>query len=274
MKPTFNVEKIVTYLEKYKANLPILYSWNAKIEKLIDFDVLTESQVIEINSLTPYMKELQLKKIMGEKLNELYIKWKTSQDPLFYNLCLWVIKDWGGIKTANDKDTIDVINKFFEQTNPSFERIASASKVGAYMFPEKYIIYDSRVAYALNWIILSENAGEQFFPIPKGRNSKMSAFDVTVLIRLKNISFYNPKDINSLNQKFFIKNCDKKLFINEKIAYTELIYLVKQINEKLWKGDKEKEAKLYFTEMLLFSIADKEIFMDITTKYLNNASLI
>ena len=68
-----------------------------------------------------------------------------------------------------------------------YNRIANISKVASYMYPEKYCIYDSRVAYTLNWIILSQNTGNMFFPIPEGRNSKMIAFDMRGLIRLYNM---------------------------------------------------------------------------------------
>ncbi|TAE41523.1 MAG: hypothetical protein EAY66_01370, partial [Sphingobacteriales bacterium] len=179
----------------------------------------------------------------------------------------WVIKDWGGILTANDNDTINLITNFLNQDKPDFKRIASSSKVGAYLFPEKNIIYDSRVAYSLNWIILSENAGQKYFPIPEGRNSKMSAFDLNVLIRLKNISFYQPNSISVLDNKLFIKNSDKQIFIDKKIAYSELNKLVIEVNQKLWQGNYEKQRNLYFTEMLLFSIADREIFTDITIRW-------
>lgn len=164
-------------------------------------------------------------------------------------------------------DTLILIKDFLNQDKPNFNRIASSSKVGAYMYPERNVIYDSRVAYSLNWIILSENAGQKYFPIPEGRNSKMSAFDLNVLIRLKNISNYQTTDIEHLDHKLFIKNCDKKIFINKKDAYSELNNLVKQIHKNLWIGDKAKEENLYFTEMLLFSIADREVFRDITTLY-------
>lgn len=262
----FDIDKFVTYFERYKSDLPTLYNWNAKIDRLVELETLTESQVKEINGLTPYKKELQLKKIVGQKLNETL---KSNRDQ-FNKLCLWIIKDWGGIKTASDNDTITLINDFLIQDRPNFNRIASSSKVGAYLFPDRKIIYDSRVAYSINWIILSENAGQQFFPIPEGRNSKMSAFDLNVLIRLKNISVYKPTDIKNFDNRLFIKNSDKKLFINKKDAYYELNNLVKQINKKLWQGNSEKEQNLYFTEMLLFSIADREVFMDITTKYRTN----
>lgn len=263
MTNEFEVDKIVNYLEKHKSDLPKLYNWNAKIERLVELETLTNNQVIEINSLTNYEKELQLKKIVGKKLNE---SLKTDSN-LFDQLCLWIIKDWGGITSANDKDTINLIKDFLVQEKPNFNRIASSSKVGAYLFPEKNIIYDSRVAYSLNWIILSQNAGNKFFPIPEGRNSKMSAFDLNVLIRLKNITNYQPEIIEHLDHKRYINNADKKIFINKDVAYFELNKLIKVINEKLWKGDNEKEQNLYYTEMLLFSIADREIFMDITAQF-------
>jgi hypothetical protein len=262
----FNINNFVEYLDRYKCYLSTLYKWNPKIDRLVSLETLSKKQVEEINALTPYEKELQLKKIVGQKLNDTL---KSNLD-LFYKLCLWVIKDWGGITTASDKDTLTLIKNFLEEGKPSFSRIASTSKVGGYLFPDRNVIYDSRVAYSINWIILSENAGQQYFPIPEGRNSKMSAFDLSVLIRLKNISVYQPTDIKDLDQKFYIKNCDKKLFIDKNDAYCELNNLVKQISQKLWEGDKEKQQNLYFTEMLLFSIADREVFMDITTKYRTN----
>jgi hypothetical protein len=39
--------------------------------------------------------------------------------------------------------------------------------------------------------------------------------------------------------------------------------LVKEISAKLWNDENAKKM-FYYTEMLLFSIADREIYMDIT----------
>jgi hypothetical protein len=265
IKIKFDIDKFVKYLDRYKSELPTLYNWSAKIDRLVELETLRENQVKEINALTPNERELKLKKLVGQKLNETL---KSNTD-LFNKLCLWVIKDWGHIRTASDIDTINLVNDFLNQDKPNFYRIASSSKVGSYLYPDKNVIYDSRVAYSLNWIILSENAGHHYFPIPESRNSKMSAFDLNVLIRLKNISVYRTADIKQLDQRCFIKDSDKRIFINKKDAYSELNNLVKQINRKLWQGDIEKEQNLYFTEMLLFSIADREVFMEITTKNLN-----
>lgn len=259
----FDTDKIVNYLQKHKSNLSTLYKWEVKTKIISKLKELIVEELEIANSLNRYEKELKLKKIVGKKLNEAL----ESKSELFDQLCLWIIKDWGGITSTNDKETMKLVNNFLSHENPSFDRIASTSKVGSFLYPNRNIIYDSRVAYSLNWIILSENAGQYFFPIPEGRNSKMSAFDLNVLIRLKNISNYHTQNIEYLDHKLYINNADKKIFINKKQAYWELNKLIKIINEKLWKGDDEKVENLYYTEMLLFSIADREVFLDITTQY-------
>ncbi|WP_158978025.1 hypothetical protein [Cellulophaga sp. L1A9] len=260
MDNTFEINKIVNYLKQYKNQLPELYTWNPKIEKLIALNVITSKDILVLNGLSFYEKEILLKQKLHVKLNVYF----ESDKELFYKLCLWIIKDWGGILGAKDTDTLTVIDNFLNSESPSFKRIASTSKVGAFMFPEKYIIYDSRVAYALNWIILSENTGSHFFPIPNGRNSKMMAFDMNVLIRLKHLENYCPESLEDMDERQYVKRRDKTLFIPEKEAYLELNKLIRAISAELWEGEQAK--MLYYTEMLLFSIADREIFDDITKR--------
>jgi hypothetical protein len=263
----YDVNKIVQYLRKYKDNLHNLYTWNAKTDKLVEFGILTDSEHYKLNNVEPYIsrpyeKEIILKKKINQKLLDSH----KNDKELFFKLCLWIIKDWGGIKTAKDKQTKELIETFLSETEPSFKRIASSSKVGSYMYPEKNIIYDSRVAYSLNWIILSQNAGNTFFPIPEGRNSKMIAFDMNVLIRLRNVESYKIDNLKNLNRKNFISDTDKKIYIPKNKAYSKLNNLIKKISYKLWENDIEKQKKLFYTEMLLFSIADKEIYKDITDR--------
>ena len=259
----FDVDKIVNWLNQFKSDLPSLYRWDPNIDKLVDLETLTLQDLESFKSLSGYEKEIRLKTIIGSKLNET----KGINGALFDKLCLWIIKDWGRISSNSDTETLRLLKEFFTKDKPSFHRIASLSKVGAYLYPHKNVIYDSRVAYTLNWIILSEGAGERYFPISAGRNSKMAALDLNVLIRLKNIDVYQPSDIKELDHKRFINNIDKKIFIDKSEAYFELNHLLLQVNQKLWQGDPEKERNLYYTEMLLFSIADREVFKDITEKY-------
>jgi hypothetical protein len=262
MKTDFKIDKIASYLSHYKKDLQNMYKWSAPTDKLINLKVISENEAETINKLKPFDKEIKIKERVGEKLKQE----QKSNPGAFIELCKWVVKDWGGIKGGKDQQLAGLITTFLKDDKPSFERIASTSKVGSLIFPEKYIIYDSRVTSALNWIILSENAGKKFFPIPSGRNSKLSAFDMSILIRLKNISTYKPESINSLDNKKYISNNDSNLFIDKDDSYNELCQLIKEVNQQLWKGEPLKRNRLYYTEMLLYSLADKQIFIDIVSK--------
>ncbi|MFK7799806.1 MAG: hypothetical protein AB8E82_20290 [Aureispira sp.] len=258
---TFDLDKIVEFLNEFKDDLHKLYTWNAKIDRLVELQVLTDLEFRVLSKKVAFDREIILKQKINLKLREFY----KSDKKQFDNLCLWIIKDWGGILTTKDSNTIELINEFLKSDNPSYKRIASSSKVGAYMYPDKYVIYDSRVAYSLNWILLSKNAGTFFFPIPSGRNSKMMAFDMNVLIRLKNIDHYSPRDVREIDKKQYVSQKDKSQYIPKNEAYLELNKLIKEISAKLWDDENAKKM-LYYTEMLLFSIADREIYMDITKK--------
>ena len=107
MELNFEIDKIVDYLNTYKEDLPNLYNWNAKIEKLIGLDTLNENQIRDLNKLSPFYKEIELKRIVGDKLKVT----KDKNSELFFKISLWIIKEWGGIKSSNDKKTINLIHK-------------------------------------------------------------------------------------------------------------------------------------------------------------------
>ena len=80
----FDTDKIASYLNQFKNQLPELYTWDAKIDKLVGLGVILESEVVFINSKTPYEKELVLKKRVNLKLHEFY----KSDKAQFDRLCL------------------------------------------------------------------------------------------------------------------------------------------------------------------------------------------
>lgn len=140
--------------------------------------------------------------------------------------------------------------------NLTFERIASTSKVLSFYKPTDYIIYDSRIAYSLNAIMLLVDASKKYFPVPKGTNSKMNAFNIEVLIRLK----HKPREYIRNGSKKLISNADKTLFFKENDAYSILNNTIKKINKEFYKNDPYKQDKPFYTEMLLFGIADTLIY--------------
>jgi hypothetical protein len=256
IKYKFDISKIVEYLRPLSIKINELYKWKFKIESLYELNMFSNVELDSLDILNIFDREIKLKKLISNKISEL----KSKNDINFYVLANWIIVKWGNISSECPNEAID---NFLHSEKPVFDRIASTSKVGAFLYPNKYIIYDSRVAYSLNWIILSNKAGSHFFQIPSGRNSKMNAFDLDVLIRLFSISNYIPNKIEDLNNKKFISNKDKLKYIAKDDSYYYLRNLIIEINKELWKGNLERENNLYYTEMLLFAIADKEIYFEI-----------
>ena len=120
-KYTFDLNKIVDFLKLYKEDLQTLYTWNAKIDRLVDLNILTELEFKELSKKHSYDREIILKKKINLKLNEFY----KSDKKRFDDLCLWIIKDWGGILTAKDSNTIELIDDFLN----SEKHLVSASSV-------------------------------------------------------------------------------------------------------------------------------------------------
>lgn len=273
MNTLLDIDKIVGYLSPLKEKLHQLYNWNAKIDRLVELRIINNEQLNSWNRLSNYEKELNIKYTLNQYLNDTTVK--NSVDSNFDEVCYWIIKDWGGIN-LNKEIVKSLVFEFSTKKDWGFDRIASISKVASFMFPEEFIIYDSRVAYSLNWIILKTDAGNKYFPIPEGRNSKMTSFDINTLIHIKHANnFYTNDHQELLGKNKFISKRDQIIYFDKKDAYKRLNRLIKEISEKLWDGDLEKTQKLhlYYTEMLLFSIADNVIFQDIVKHFMDKNSI-
>ena len=259
--PQFDIAKIANYLMKYKDQLDEIYDWKPTFQGLAEIGIANETEITELRSsdLSNFQKDEKLKDILSKALNSY-----TIDSQQFEMIALWIIRKWGGINGGSSSDTMKSVLEFLGTDRPKFKRIASTSKVGGFMTPTKKIIYDSRVAYTMNWIILSENAGDKFFPIPEGRNTKMQAFNLDVLIHLKFADTFKPDNTENWKSRYHISTKNKEIYVSEADAYYELNKLVGMVNEVLWNDARKLEP--FYTEMLLFSLADKGVFQEITER--------
>lgn len=261
----FDIDKIINYLSSLKDSLPKLYNWETPTDKTLleglNIGLFTKKDIKLLSSKDSYFYRNDLmKSIINKKLTT------TKNKEILTKYYYWIIKDWGGIKGIKEEglyDRIhDSINMYKNSFEVPFDKISSTTKAMNFIDPKEFIIYDSRVAYALNWIILKTNAGNQFFSIPQGRNSKLCAFDMPTLIRLHNINNYKALYNNNPKDKRLIYNADKSIFIPEKHCYYVMCEIFKEIAKNLW-NDSSLDCYPYYTEMLLFSIADTFVFEDI-----------
>ncbi|MFZ5784735.1 MAG: hypothetical protein ACOY4R_31450 [Pseudomonadota bacterium] len=111
-------------------------------------------------------------------------RWASADESEKIRLANWIVSDWGGIR-RNSKEKILSYAKLADLDRPStpFEGVSSYSKILAVRDPERFAIFDARVAVSLNAIqLLIANAGliETYqllaFPIPQSRNSQVKRF--------------------------------------------------------------------------------------------------
>ncbi|HBR22882.1 MAG TPA: hypothetical protein DD713_10130 [Nitrospiraceae bacterium] len=173
------------------------------------------------------------------------------------NLHFWIINDWGGIKNFKNNDQNRSKIKNFKNeiknerlTRGTFSTISSLSKLSSFWDCKNFVIYDSRVIYSLNWLILKLSKEKKYYPTPAGRSEVIANYNIDTVIRL----FH--KD----------KNRDEDLYFSYKEAYHKYCHLMKDWSMKLWHDNYSVRRQYpFYLEMLLFLIADKEIFEDIKT---------
>ena len=239
------MKNVVDRLVQYSKEIELKERFDYGFE--ISNTFFSQSEISELsNCRNVFEQNVKLKWIIKEKYNLL----ANSTEIDF-----WIINDWGGIRGFKENDrNIEKIKAFKKQldkerlTLDTFSTISSLSKLSSFLDPDKYVIYDSRVIYALNYLILScENKNgfkQKYFPMPSGRNKKITDFDMNTIINIFHADKYVTKS---------------ELIIPQQQAYFDFCNFIKTHTKTIYGSN----AKPYELEMLLFTIADREIFYGI-----------
>ena len=222
--------EIVCGVLQHKDNQEFLsYKWNSNKA----FDLAHTFLKEKINSLvfessSDEEKTLELRRAASSCWNEI------SMDDKF-KLFEWIVKKWGGIRSIGE----NTLNTYVKNINcldsespecesakkfifNAEENISSKSKCLAFLYPDKYFIYDSRVSMALIRILLKSRSEYTWkFPLPSGQS----------------------KDFKEL------KNCLTNRIGTKrkpKVTYLQYCELIKMISELLGEGDSQLiEMKLF-----------------------------
>jgi len=190
--------------------------------------------------------------ILGDKLSaheeNIYLKENfhsvLTKDPDLSSH-YWLVQQWGGIGSFKKCERNDLrIKKFINElskgklTRNSFDCISSLSKIASFLDPEKYVIYDSRVIYSLNWLLFNYSNIRSLYPQPIGRSAILAQYDMQTIFRLTK---------------------KKYEYISYKNAFHDYCSLVGKLSP-LVLGENANPYKL---EMLLFLIAPTWIIENI-----------
>lgn len=220
-------QKLITVLKELSEEINLKdYKWD--IPKNCPIEIPKSNNSIFEKNI--YLKE-NLRFILQEQQN--------------LNHYYWIIQQWGGIASFKQNPTNDErIIKFIEElkntklTKNSFDRISSFSKVASFIDPDHFAIYDSRVIYALNWLIFNYAPEMHLFSQPLGRSTELAKYDMQTLFRLSR------------------KKYTYRIY---KSAYQDYCQLMKELSIEIYGAG----SKPYLLEMLLFMIAPTKIVQDI-----------
>jgi len=242
------MKNVIEKLKEHKTEIDLRkrFEYNFDISTEI-FNPSETKELTETHNL--FDRNVKLKWILKNKYNG------NSETK---DIDFWIINNWGGIRGFKPNDrNIERIDRFKKQlikrrlSKDSFSTISSLSKLSSFIDPDQFVIYDSRVIYTLNWLILAcENQNglyQKYYPMPSGRNKKISDFNMETIINLFHISEYIT---------------DTELYVSQQEAYFNYCDFIKN-NVKDIYGRNSKPYKL---EMLIFSLANKEIFEELKNK--------
>jgi len=156
----------------------------------------------------------------------------------------WIIQRWGRIgslkSTARNNNILNKLDSELSKgvlTRPTFDIISSTSKVASFIDHTKYAIYDSRVIYALNWLLFKYTNQTELYPQPSGRSSDLAKYELSTIFNLSETAY------------------SKK---SHKTAYHDYCKLMKELSLEIYNSEQP-----FLVEMLLFIIAPKQIVNDI-----------
>ena len=184
------VETLKQIAEKY----PLEKKYPGKIPPVRPIDIPSSES-------TNYEKDVYLKENLYSRIMTNGRKSEQSLEDYY-----WIIRKWGGINNFGKDDQrikrfIDELDK--EELTPDFfEVISSLSKVASFIDLDKYVIYDSRVIFSLNWLLFSYTDKKILFEPPSGRNATLANYDMQTIFHLskRGITYRSRSDKSAYHQ--------------------------------------------------------------------------
>tara|TARA_R110002110_G_scaffold18232_10_gene76791 strand:+ start:1357 stop:2091 length:735 start_codon:yes stop_codon:yes gene_type:complete len=223
--PPEPVNAVVSYARDHLAFLEQIYIWPFR----------RYPDGVDMGSvLSTYAQTLRIKSFLAKA-------WANASFEERVQLAEWAVRDWGGISSGSD----DRIEKFVrdicaDRLGKKFDGMASYSKILAAIDPERFAIYDSRVAASLNALQVIRNVENGLvFNVPQGRNKIVG--DLTNKRGFSQEERFKPRTL--VNERGWLR-------IRRDDTYEVYCQFMRAVLKKL-PGE-----KLYRLEMLLFASAE------------------
>lgn len=245
-----------------------------------------------------FAETLELRQAVAVRAREIQAgKQGTARVQELSGLAKFVISDWGGLN-GNRAETIDAYASRFTDIEPEFGEIvdheslrsavrlrnkrelykfggiASWSKWLSFVWNDWALIYDARIAFALDAIHLIRAVNAPVLPVPPGRNGLLASLDAESAAALAWQGRYGsacpareemaPVSVGKTSKDDPLRAWFNKAVVPDQDAYAYYLDVMAEAHRQLWQDDRP----LVHTEMLLFKISIAEIAQDFIVEML------
>ncbi|MNP96600.1 hypothetical protein D3C85_91870 [compost metagenome] len=212
-------------------------------------------------------------------------------------LAKFVISDWGGVN-GNLPETLEEYASRFTDIDTGFDAvvdheslrsavrprsrrglykfggIASWSKWLSFVWNDWALIYDARIAFALNAIHFIQAVNAPVLPVPPGRNGLLASLDAESAAAFAWLGSYGSAcpardemvavSVGKTSKDDPLRAWLNKAVVPDQDAYAYYLDVMAEAHRQLW----QEERPLVHTEMLLFKISIAEIAQDFIAEML------
>lgn len=205
------IKELAKQLSRYASiNLNEFYS-NVRY----DCPGLSQETQTRLKKLDAFPGQMELKRFVGELLQGSFENEEVNT---------WIVHQWGNISRfdTTKRERITGFRDHLAQgsiTRNEFNRISSLSKIASFVSRDRFFVYDSRVAFSLDGLLLKvkqENPklDVKYFHIPKAQGGRDEMMRRTISQQYPNADYYT-KEETYAEYNSLILNLNKEKVLNK-----------------------------------------------------------
>jgi len=221
----------------------------------------------------------ELRKAVAQRVREVHGLSGAQREAGMAELCGFVIRVWGGLASNRD-ETIDAYSRVFLDTCPPdlsdiqsprqlrrhvgcsfpFKGISSWSKWLNFIWSDWALIYDARIAFALNAIHFRAGVDARAFRVPEGRDALLSKIDTQSLAGLQYLKRRGEQVPGLATDNKQLVAWMEAALAPEAETYEYYLLVMQRARDVL---DQDEPCSLVDTEMLLFYLSNRQVVRDL-----------
>ena len=221
----------------------------------------------------------ELRKAVAQRVREVHGLSVAQREAGMAELCGFVIRVWGGLASNRD-ETIDAYSRVFLDACPAdlsdiqsprqlrrhvgcsfpFKGISSWSKWLNFVWSDWALIYDARIAFALNAIHFRQGVDARAFRVPEGRDALLSKIDTQSLAGLRYLKRRGEQVPGLATDNKQLVRWMEAALAPEAETYEYYLLVMQRARDVL---DQDEPCSLVDTEMLLFYLSNRQVVRDL-----------